>query len=98
MVESVIARPHQPACRAGALLVCHDPEKFTIYDFGFMIWQAAVVLPHARQVLGTRLRKLARGLWESVNRNSQIVNGLVRLVEQRPGDRAQAPVKLQPRN
>ena len=22
-----VARPHQPACRAGALLVCHDPTK-----------------------------------------------------------------------
>ena len=22
-----VARPHQPACKAGALLVCHDPRK-----------------------------------------------------------------------
>ena len=33
-----VARPHQPACRAGALLVCHDPMKD---------WQAALVLPQA---------------------------------------------------
>jgi len=41
------------------------------YDFRFAIWQAAVVLPHARQVLGTRLRKLARGLFDWRMKNAK---------------------------
>ena len=44
--------PHKLACRASALLVCHDPEN----------WQAASVPPRASWVLETRLRKLAHGL------------------------------------
>ena len=36
--------PHRPACKAGALLVGHDP-----------IWQAVQVLPLARSVLETKL-------------------------------------------
>jgi hypothetical protein len=51
-----------------------------IYNFRFAIWQAAVVLPHARQVLETRLRKLARGLCLPIaNPKSEIANELVRL-------------------
>ena len=34
-----VTLPHQPACRAGALLVCHDPK-----------WQVALVLPQVGRV------------------------------------------------
>ena len=56
------------------MLVCHDPVRFMIYDFRFTIWQAAVVLPHARQVLETRLRKLARSLLTFARNAQQIVD------------------------
>ena len=42
--------PHRLACRASALLVCHDPEmKSQISDLRLEIkdWQAALVLPQA---------------------------------------------------
>ena len=45
--------PYQLACKASALLVCHDPMRH---------WQAALVLPQAHWDLETRLRTLARGL------------------------------------
>jgi hypothetical protein len=37
-------------CLQGKCIAClpRPHEKFTICDFGFTIWQAAVVLPHAR--------------------------------------------------
>ena len=58
--------------------------KFQILDLRFSIWQAAVVLPHARQVLETRLRKLARSL-QLQNQKSQIGNEMVRLPGVAPG-------------
>src|SRR5438093_358584 len=41
-----VTLPHQLACRASALLVCHAPPmKSMISDFGFTIWQVALVPP-----------------------------------------------------
>ena len=45
--------PYELACRASALLVCHDPIEN---------WQAALVLPQAGGVLETLLHELVRGL------------------------------------
>lgn len=88
-----VTLPHSPACKAGALLVCHDPNSpaRTIAERGDLItmprrevntnriaarlpprtprliprkWHADLVLPQARWVLETRLRKLARGVFE----------------------------------
>ena len=50
-----VTLPHQPACRAGALLVCHDPLKI-----GTPPW----CCPKQAQVLETRPRKLALGVFE----------------------------------
>jgi len=47
--------PYELACRASALLVCHDP---------FENWQAALVLPQARGILEILLHELVRGLLE----------------------------------
>jgi hypothetical protein len=40
--------------------------EFMICDFRFTIWQAAVLLPEARWVLETLLRKLVRDLKDLV--------------------------------
>jgi len=58
-----------------------------------MIWQAAVVLPHARQVLETRLRKLARSLFDSraSRSKSSIENGLACRAEARGKNRISPP-------
>lgn len=50
-----VTLPHQLACRASALLVCHDP---------FENWQAALVLPQAGGILEILLHELVRGLLE----------------------------------
>ena len=72
-----VTLPHQLACRASALLVCHDPVRFMIYDFRFTTWQAAVVLPHTSGVLETRLHRLVRGLLTFARHAQQIiVNGV----------------------
>jgi hypothetical protein len=45
--------PYELACRASALLVCHDPIEN---------WQAVSVLPRANGILEILSRKLAHGL------------------------------------
>ena len=52
--------PHQLACKASALLVCHDPKtEMQKEECGMKKWRVALVLPQASWVLEARLRRLA---------------------------------------
>jgi hypothetical protein len=67
-----VTLPHQLACRASALLVCHDPGW--IYDLRFRICDLAGRLGAApsRLSFGNSAARLVRGLFR--NRQSQIIN------------------------
>ena len=81
-----VTLPHGLACKASALLVCHDPiNEFTILDFRFTRWRVAFVPPEVSKVLETSPRADAQPVLELVNRKSQIVNMLVRLPGIAPG-------------
>lgn len=64
MVESAGNAPAS-ACLQGRCLACRPRPRSGISNLRFEIakWHAALVLPQARRVLETQLRKLARGMF-----------------------------------
>ena len=64
-----VTLPHQLACRASALLVCHDPGK--IYDLRFWIYDylaGRLGAAPSRLNFGGLVARLVRGRGKIVNR------------------------------
>ena len=98
LVESVGNVPTS-TCLQGKCIAClpRPRKKFMILDLRFTIWQAAVVLPHAREVLETLLHGWCAACGKIVNRkwNGAVAGNRTRTCSLA---RSHSAVKSQPRN